>query len=281
MKKKNPNQLSIFDIMIDHNAEPVVPVNDSPIIETAPVVIQNTDNKNLCPYKIPTVDEIIKRIKSATYRVNTSQLIADVFECGAISIANTVAIPQDQEREERYKQIMEKYEPAERQLLCEIFGMIYALLSSVVFDNGVFKDYLGDLFMRCNQGNNSTGQFFTPYHISQFMAKATIGNEVITKAENDGILTVCDPCCGAGGLMLAALDVLKNDYNINYARNCFIECSDIDIRCVHMTYLQLSLAGVPAIIKHQNSLSRELWSVWKTPAFVFQYHRFYQYENYN
>ena len=281
MKKKNPNQLSIFDIMIDHNAEPIVPVIESPIIEAAQPIMQNTDNKNLCPYKIPTVDEIIKRIKSATYRVDTSQLIADVFECGAISIANTVAIPQDQEREERYKQIMEKYEPAERQLLCEIFGMIYALLSSVVYDNGVFKDYLGDLFMRCNQGNNSTGQFFTPYHISQFMAKATIGDEVITKAENDGILTVCDPCCGAGGLMLAALDVLKNDYNINYARNCFIECSDIDIRCVHMTYLQLSLAGVPAIIKHQNSLSRELWSVWKTPAFVFQYSRFHQYENYN
>ena len=98
MKKKNSNQLSIFDIMIDHNAEPVVPVKDSPIIETAPAVIQNTDNKNLCPYKIPTVDEIIKRIKSATYRVDTSQLIADVFECGAISIANTVTIPQDQER---------------------------------------------------------------------------------------------------------------------------------------------------------------------------------------
>ena len=106
MKKKNPNQLSIFDIMIDHNTEPVVPVTTSPIIETAQPIIQNTDNKNLCPYKIPTVDEIIKRIKSATYRVNTSQLIADVFECGAISIANTVAIPQDQEREERYKQIM-------------------------------------------------------------------------------------------------------------------------------------------------------------------------------
>ena len=281
MKKKNPNQLSIFDIMIDHSAEPVALAVSSPIVETAQPIVEITDGKNLCPYKIPTVDEIIKRIKSATYRVNTSQLIADVFECGAISIANTVSIPQDQEREERYKQIMEKYEPAERNLLCEIFGMIYALLSSVVYDNGVFKDYLGDLLMRCNQGNNSTGQFFTPYHISQFMAKAAIGDEVITKAENDGILAVCDPCCGAGGLMVAALDVLKNDYNINYARHCFIECSDIDIRCVHMTYLQLSLAGVPAIIKHQNSLTHELWSVWKTPAFVFQYSRFHQYENYN
>ena len=281
MKKKNPNQLSIFDIMINHNAEPVVPVNDSPIIKTAPTIIQNTDNKNLCPYKIPTIDEIIKRIKSATYRVDTSQLIADVFECGAISIANTVSLPQDQEREERYKQIMEKYEPAERQLLCEIFGMIFALLSSVVYDNGVFNDYLGDLFMRCNQGNGNKGQFFTPYHISQFMAKTIIGDEVKTKAENDGILTISDPCCGGGGLILAALDVLKNDYDINYARNCFVECTDIDIRCVHMTYLQLSLAGVPTIIKHQNALSRELWSVWKTPAFVFQYTRFCHYENYN
>ena len=95
MKKKNPNQLSIFDIMIDHSAEPVVPAVSSPFVETAQPIVEITDGKNLCPYKIPTVDEIIKRIKSATYRVNTSQLIADVFECGAISIANTVSIPQD------------------------------------------------------------------------------------------------------------------------------------------------------------------------------------------
>ena len=104
---------------------------------------------------------------------------------------------------------------------------------------------------------------------------------MIEKVEKKGVLTLCDPCCGGGGMMIAALDVLKNDYGINYTQKCFIECSDIDIRCVHMTYLQLSLAGVPAIVKHQNSLTRELWSVWKTPAFIFQYPRFYQYENYN
>ena len=57
----------------------------------------------------------------------------------------------------------------------------------------------------------------------------------------------------------------------------FLNCEDEPF----FYYLQLSLAGVPAIIKHQNALSRELWSVWKTPAFVFQYHRFHQYENYN
>ena len=237
--------------------------------------------KNVCPYKIPTIEEIMKRIKSAVYRVDTHQLISDVFECGAIAISNQVDLLQRDEREERYKQIMEKYQPKERELIAEIFGMIFALLSSVVYDNGRFDDYLGELFMRCNQGNSNAGQYFTPYHVSSCMEKMSIGSEVIAKAERNEVLTVNDPCCGGGGLLIATLDVLKNEYNINYAYNCFIEAGDIDIRCVHMTYLQLSLAGVPAIIKHQNALTRELWSVWRTPAYVFQYLRFQKYENLN
>ena len=275
--KKSSNQLSIFDIIAEQSQLVEIPHIPEPIV----AVTEKKEEKNLCPYPVPTVDEIMKRIKSAIYRVDTNQLISDVFECGAISIANTVDLLQQAEREERYNRIINKYEPRERELMTEIFGKIYALLSSVVYDNGVFRDYLGDLFMRCNQGNKNTGQFFTPYHISQFMAKAAIGPEVIAQAEKKGVLTLCDPCCGGGGMMMAALDVLKNDYGINYTQNCFIECSDIDIRCVHMTYLQLSLAGAPAIVKHQNSLTRELWSVWKTPALIFQYPRFYQYENYN
>lgn len=276
MRKKNNNQLSIFDIEF-----PQVPVELPAVI---PAEIEETklkveDMQNLCPYKIPTIEEIMKHIKSAVYRVDTHQLISDVFECGAISISNMVDLVSKAEREERYLQIMNKYQKDEQKLLTEIFGMIYALLSSVVYDNGRFYDNLGELFMRCNQGNKSVGQFFTPYHISELMARAVIGDEILEKAKNDEILTLNDSCCGGGGMMMAALDVLKNKYNINYARNCFILCSDIDIRCVHMTYLQLSLAGVPAIVRHQNSLTQETWSEWRTPAFIFQYLRFSKYEN--
>lgn len=85
----------------------------------------------------------------------------------------------------------------------------------------------------------------------------------------------------SSGMLIAGLDVLYNDYNVNYTRNCFIDCSDIDARCVHMTYLQLSLAEVPAIIKHQDALSRKLWDVWKILAYILQYYRFYKYENLN
>lgn len=232
---------------------------------------------NLCPYPIPTVDEIIKLIDRSSYTVDKSKLISDVFACGALAISNLVDSTQYDEREEQYKQIINSYKPKERELIVEIFSKTFALLSSVVYDNGNFRDYLGEIFMRNNMANGKKGQVFTPFHISELMARITIGEKINDKVTDDKILTISDPCCGSGVMSLGALDVLKS-YGINYTRNCFIECSDIDIRCVHMAYLQLSLAGVPAIIKHQNTLTLETWSIWKTPAFIFQYPRFCKYD---
>ena len=78
-------------------------------------------------------------------------------------------------------------------------------------------------------------------------------------------------------MLVAALDVLKSR-GVNYARNCYLDAADIDLRCVHMTYLQLSLAGASAIVRHQNTLTQELWSVWYTPAFIMQYPRFCKFD---
>ncbi len=274
MKRNNPNQLSIFDIVLKRPQEPI----PSPPTVVAPVTEQKEKVKDgTCPYSIPTVDEIIKLIDRSSYTVGKSKLISDVFACGALAISNLVDLTQHEEREEQYKQIIQGYKPKERELIAEVFGKIFALLSSVTADNGRFDDYLGELFMKCNQGNKNAGQFFTPYHISHFMASAML-MEADVEAKSKDIITICDPCSGGGGMLVAALDVLKNDYNVNYAYNCFMRASDIDIRCVHMTYLQLSLAGVPAIVCHQNSLTNEIWSVWKTPAFIFQYPRFCKYD---
>ena len=244
-------------------------------------VITADDLQNRCPYPIPTVEEIIKLIDRATVQKSKDKFLSDLFECGAIAIANQVDFTLKNEREERYLQIIRGYSKPEQEQLTEIFGKIYMLLSSVVYSDGAFNDYLGEIFMRCNLGNPNAGQFFTPYHISRLMALATLDeSSVQQKADNDEVITINDPCCGGGGMLVAALDVL-NGLGVNYARNCLMDCGDIDLRCVHMTYLQLSLAGVPAIVRHQNALSRELWSVWYTPAFLFQYLRFQKYINLN
>ena len=56
---------------------------------------------------------------------------------------------------------------------------MYALLASVVYDDGRFNDNLGEIFMRCNLGNKTAGQFFTPYQISEFMARVTLDETLV------------------------------------------------------------------------------------------------------
>ena len=83
---------------------------------------------NNCPYPIPTVDEIIKMIDRSSYKVNQSQLISDVFECGALEISNKVDFTQYDKREKRYLEIIKKYKPDEQKLIVDIFTDILLML---------------------------------------------------------------------------------------------------------------------------------------------------------
>ena len=239
------------------------------------------DQTNLCPYKIPDVKEIIKLINHITTKINPNKFLSDTFECGAIAVSNQFDFPKAEQREERYKQIMNAYEPKERELMAEAFAKIYALLSSVVYDDGTFNDWLGEIFMQTQIGNKKAAQIFTPYHISKLCAKISLDESIIRQKQQDNeIMAINDSTCGGGSMLIGVLETLTRKYHFNYAHNCFMLAEDIDIRCVHMTYLQLSLAGVPAIVKHTNSLTRETWDIWKTPAFLMQYMRFRQFEHY-
>lgn len=269
----------LFDFTFDSPKVSLIDEVSEPAVMPVP---KHIDENNRCPYPVPSLDEINKLIGGNTYRVNKSQLISDVFECGAIALSNAVDLSQSKSREERYLQLIRGYKKFEQDLIATVFSRIYALLSSVVYSDGRFDDYLGKLFMQNNQGNSNAGQFFTPYHVSKLCSKMTLTeNSVRPLIAEDKIITLNDPCCGSGGMVLASMDVLQNDFGVNYARNCFVDCGDIDARCVHMTYLQLSLAGVPAVIKHQDALSRKLWGVWYTPAYLFQYPRFQKYVSLN
>jgi len=76
MRKKTDNQLSIFDIEFPQKPIELPMVISAEANETE---LKVEDMQNLCPYRIPTIEEIMKHIKSAVYRVDTHQLISDVF----------------------------------------------------------------------------------------------------------------------------------------------------------------------------------------------------------
>lgn len=230
---------------------------------------QSRNNK----IKVPTVNDILKLLENGLYKVNAHEFLSDVFECGAIAISNKFDFRNYEKREERYMQIIKRYDKEMQSLIVQVFSEIFILLSSQM-DIG-FNDYLGQLYMLSNTSNSKAGQFFTPYCVSKLSAEVTInGAQINEYMEQDKILTLNEPTCGAGGMIIAAADVLYNKYHFNISRNLLVYCSDIDSRCVHMTYLQLSLAGIPAVILRQNALTLETWDKWETPAYIMQWTRF-------
>lgn len=221
-----------------------------------------------------TVETILKKIKNLQGRNDLHTVFCDILEISAIEISNQFDIrnPYWENRENRYKDIINKYNDDERKLIKDIFTDLFILLSQMSEPDGIFNDYLGKLYMFSNTSSNKSGQFFTPYSVSKLCAK-TIIDKNDKAILNHQIITLNEPTCGSGGMILAGVEMLKN-LGINYKNRLLVVCSDIDKRCVHMTYLQLALAGVPAIILHQNTLTQETFDEWHTPALCLNWMRF-------
>lgn len=235
--------------------------------------VPDTEYEDIPRPQVPTVKDLVKMLDKATVQVGRHEFLSDLFECSAIAISNQFDRIRAQKREQDYLNIMKKYDETTRKLIVEMFTQIYILLKNQIHVG--FNDYLGQLYMQSETSNNKSGQFFTPYCLSKMCAKVCISEATVNEhIEQDKILTLHEPTVGAGGMVLAAADVLYNEYHFNISRNLLVECGDIDKRCVHMTYLQLGLAGIPAVIYHRDGLSLQTWDRWETPAYIMQWLRF-------
>lgn len=130
----------------------------------------------------------------------------------------------------------------------------------------MLRDILGAIFESIGLSNGHTGQFFTPENISQFMAKLTFDKE-LQELQEKPYSTVTDPCIGSGRMLLAYAKTLL-DAGYNYCEKMVGMAVDIDITCVYMSYVQLSIYGIPAVVIHGDSITVEEWSRWYTPAYV-------------
>ena len=82
---------------------------------------------------------------------------------------------------------------------------------------------------------------------------------------NDGPITINEPTCGSGTMVIGAIWAMQRK-EFDYRHNTFFVAQDIDIRCVWMAYIQLSLYGIPAMVIHGNTLTMEEWDRWYTPC---------------
>lgn len=206
---------------------------------------------------------LVKLIKGCSHRHNLYEVFQDFVELASLAVANSVDLAQAPKREERYLQIIGKYDQEERRCFPQMLAEVVVAMEAGPCD------VLGSIFGELELGNARTGQFFTPFELCRLMACMTVGDgqEMRALIAERGYVTANEPACGAGAQILALVEAMQQA-GINYQQHLHVTAVDVDARAVHMAYLQLSLTHVPAIIIHGNTLTLEEHEHWKTPAHI-------------
>lgn len=203
----------------------------------------------------------------------------------AISIANTFRSPQREQREQLYLDRARRYTGDELKCFAQMLSEVVSEMES-----HPEQDMLGELFMMLGLGNEWKGQFFTPYDVCRMMASINLGLSTKGQIEQQGWISVCDPACGAGALLVAFANECKRQ-NINYQTSVLFVAQDIDFLAGCMCYIQLSLLGCPGYVVVDNTISKPIQShdkhglipvdgpnVWYTPMYfrdVWQWRRMF------
>lgn len=209
--------------------------------------------------------ELIKHIEALRYKYSTWQVFSDFVEMAAISISNSVNWLNKEEREERYLEIINSYDKKSQERFPEMFACLVNALQNSIDTTGP-TDVLGQVFHDLELHSKWHGQFFTPMSICNAMGSMTT-TDVEEKIAENGFITVSEPCCGSGAMILGLANALA-EKKISYNTQMVVTAVDVDLKCVHMCYLQLSLYGIPAVIIHGNTLTAEEWSRWYTPVYM-------------
>ncbi len=224
---------------------------------------ENSQDRNRPPPVLDHQKELAKLLNSFYGRHSHWQVFSDFCEMAATAFSNAVDLIQREKREERYMQIVKSYSREE----LDKFSQGLSLLT-LALESG-FSDVLGRTFHDLELHNKWAGQFFTPYDVSRMMANMTVGDGEDLKARisERGFVTAQEPAVGSGSMVIALAQAMR-DAGVNYQQHLHVTAIDVDVKCVHMAYLQFSLLHIPAVIVHGNTLALEEYSRWYTPAHI-------------
>lgn len=206
--------------------------------------------------------EVAKTLDELSGRYSRWEVWQDFVAMGAIAISNAVDTYHREAREKAYLDRAKKYQPKELEALSH---MLVSVVTSL--DGNPNQDFLGEMYMGLNLGNDHAGQFFTPYCVCRCMAEMSAGDALAAQIERDGWVSVSDPCCGGGALLLAFANVCR-DRGINYQTSVLFAAQDIDYTVAMMCYIQLSLLGCAGYVTVGDSLADPMVSFGPNGLFV-------------
>ncbi len=207
--------------------------------------------------KIDYLKEFTAKLQSLDRSKRTYDVFRDFLTLSTCAMAQPFY--RSDKIEQKYLETVNKYTKKQ----AEEFSQLLAFLIEALTEK--HQDFLGQVYMQLNLGNSANGQFFTPYHMSKFMAEINF-SEVENNLKSQEFITLSDPCCGSAGMIIAFAETMKNK-GYNYQNQLLVEVIDIDEMCFMMAYIQLSLYGIPARVVLGDSLTLKFSKVLYTPFY--------------
>ena len=157
-------------------------------------------------------------------------------------------------REREYLEIAKNYTPEELNQISRAFGLLVEEM-----ELEPFTDLLGPFYLECasHSSKHARGEFYTPPEISKLMARMLFD---IESAKSGGKpITLNEPACGSGGMVLAVAELFAPD-SVDLLR---VTAQDINPVAADMTYVNLTLWGIPARVLLGNSITMTAATEWK------------------
>ena len=158
-------------------------------------------------------------------------------------------------REDEYFETIKPYSKDE---LNELSKALALLINEM--ESKPFTDVLGTYYLdiASHSSKQARGEFYTPPEISKLMGMITV--DAKTAIANKDVITVLEPACGAGGMVLALAEEFAPD-SVDLLR---VTCQDINPVAVDMCYVNMTLWGIPARIRLGNFLAHNSpYTEWK------------------
>lgn len=207
------------------------------------------------------LEPLARLIEDLGRTYETSRVFFDFVEMSALSIANSCDLAQKPAREERYLHLIKQYRTLEERrmfpaMMAELVGALERTEQDVL---GPISAALG----LCSQAN---GQVWTPWSVSYMMAKMSLHppEQIAEQIKRHGFMTFAEPACGPGGMILAFAQAFQ-EAGFNPQQQLHVTAVDRAPWCVHMSFVQCALSGIPAVIVLGDSLAGTEREHWRTP----------------
>ncbi|MEM7146336.1 MAG: N-6 DNA methylase [Verrucomicrobiota bacterium] len=163
-------------------------------------------------------------------------------------------------REDEYFEAIKPYSKDELKKFTQAMALLIAEM-----EKSPFSDILGPYYteIAAHSSKQARGEFYTPPEICELMASIAVDIEA-TKTKGLPI-SVNEPCCGSGGMVLALAKFFAPD-SVDLLR---VTCQDINPVAVDMCYINTTLWGIPANIILGNTLHMTIDKSWRN----FHWHR--------